>query len=93
MTTDSTKLFMCPDMESIVLAYKTMKGKKNILKNQWLTNHYEHEPLYIHVFNKNIHHVSKKPDTFTMSHNSSENQTVSMIYDTGNCPSTLDTLT
>ena len=34
MTTDSTKLFMCPDMESIVLAHKTMKGKKNILKNQ-----------------------------------------------------------
>jgi len=30
MTTDSTKLFMCPDMESIVLAYKTMKGKTNI---------------------------------------------------------------
>ena len=30
MTTDSTKLFMCPDMESIVLAYKKMKGKKNI---------------------------------------------------------------
>ena len=92
MTTDSTKLFMCPDMESIVLAYKTMKGKKNILKNQWLTNHYEHKPLYMSLIK--IYTMSqKKPDTSIMSHNSSENQTVSMIYDTGNCPSTLDTLT
>lgn len=36
--------------------------------------------------------VSKKTDTPIMSHNSSKNGTVSMIYDTSNCPSTLDTL-
>jgi len=34
----------------------------------------------------------KKPDTPIMSHNSSKNPTVSMIFDKSNCPSTLDTL-
>jgi len=39
-----------------------------------------------------IHRVSKKPDTPIMSHNSSKHRTVSMIFDTSNCPSKLDTL-
>jgi len=36
--------------------------------------------------------VSQKPDTPIMSYNSSKNRTVSTIFDTSNCPSTLDTL-
>ena len=34
----------------------------------------------------------KKPDMPIMSHNSSKNRTVSIIFDISNCPSTLDTL-
>jgi len=33
----------------------------------------------------------KKTDMPIMSHNSSKNRTVSMIFDTSNCPSKLDT--
>jgi len=34
----------------------------------------------------------RKPDTHIMSHNSTKNRTVSMIFDTSNRPSTLDNL-
>jgi len=34
----------------------------------------------------------KNPDTPIMSNNSSKNRTVSIIFYTSNCPSTLDTL-
>jgi len=39
-----------------------------------------------------LHCVSKKLDTPIMSHNSSKNQTLSIIFDLINCPSMLDTL-
>ena len=52
-----------------------------------------YQSLTVQMFKiyKVIYTVSqKKLDTPIMSHNSPQNRTVSMIFDTSNCPSTLD---
>ena len=48
---------------------------------------------YIYVYIYNIYTLClKKPDTPVMSHNSSKNRTLSIIFNIINCPSMLDTL-
>jgi len=63
-----------------------LKWQLHAVGQQWYTR------LFLFIYYDKLHRVSKKPDTPIMSHNSSKNQRLSMIFDKSNCPSTLDTV-